>query len=170
MTKARKKHLPVMGVGPVYGVVILALSAAGIALSAAGRVPVARIPALRVPMLVVGIGLIVLGVAFWWSAVFQTRVEAHIKNNTLVTTGVYAWVRNPIYSALGMICAGALLLAGNLWLLLLPVLFWAFLTVLMKHTEEKWLRQLHGQTYLAYCRRVNRCIPWPPGWKAGGRA
>jgi protein-S-isoprenylcysteine O-methyltransferase Ste14 len=44
---------------------------------------------------------------------------------------------------------------------LLPV-FWAFLTVLMKATEEKWLRDLYGQEFEEYCARTNRCIPWFP--------
>lgn len=35
------------------------------------------------------------------------------------------------------------------------------MTVLMKNTEEKWLYALYGQEYLDYCKRVNRCIPWP---------
>lgn len=53
-----------------------------------------------------------------------------------------------------------LMIYGNLWLLILPVLYWLFLTVLMKCTEEKWLKNLYGMEYEEYCRRVNRCIPW----------
>ena len=162
MMKKRQGHLPVFGVGPIYGAVIILLTAAGMLLSSAGYLPVTALPALRVPLLVIGILLIVLGAAFWCSAVFQARVDDHIKDNTLVTTGVYAWVRNPIYSAFLMACTGVLLLANNLWLLVLPIAFWAFWTVLMKCTEEKWLAKLHRQDYLDYCSRVNRCIPWFP--------
>lgn len=157
-----KEHLPVFGVGPIYGAVLVLMTAAGILLSAAGYLPVASVPFFRRPMMAAGILLLVLGALFWWSAVFQARVDDHIKNNTLATEGVYAWVRNPIYSAFLMACTGALLLADNLWLLVLPVPFWAFLTALMKCTEEKWLLKLHGQEYLDYCSRVNRCIPWFP--------
>ncbi len=35
------------------------------------------------------------------------------------------------------------------------------MTVLMKATEEKWLRNLYEQEYADYCRRVNRCWRWP---------
>ena len=55
-----------------------------------------------------------------------------------------------------------LMIYGNLWLLILPVLYWLFLTVLMKCTEEKWLKNLYGVEYEEYCWRVNRCIPWFP--------
>ena len=44
--------------------------------------------------------------------------------------------------------------------MILPFVFWGFMTVLMKHTEEKWLRRTFGQPYDEYCKKVNRCIPW----------
>lgn len=52
-------------------------------------------------------------------------------------------------------------MAGNFILLILPFVYWIFMTVLMKNTEEKWLSELYGDEYAAYCRRVNRCIPFP---------
>ena len=82
--------------------------------------------------------------------------------NELVTTGPYVWVRNPVYSAILLLCTGLLLMAYNLWLLLLPPVLWALMTAMLIPTEERWLRELHGQAYADYCERVNRCIPWPP--------
>lgn len=157
-----RKPLPTYGVGPVYGIAILLLTAIGIARSAAGRPPVARFGPLRLPLLAIGILLILAGIWMWHSAVFRARLDDHIKSNTLVTTGIYAWVRNPIYAALLMACTGALLAADNLWLLILPPAYWLFLTVLMKCTEERWLAARYGEAYADYCRRVNRCIPRPP--------
>lgn len=158
-----KQHLPMYGVGPLYVAVIALLTIFGIVLTVTGRLPVCRYGMFRVPFAVVGAMLILSGVWLWYSAVFRAKVDDHIKTNTLVTTGVYAWVRNPIYSAFLIACSGALLLANNLCLLVLPVVYWLYLTVLMKHTEEKWLSALHGQEYTDYCRRVNRCIPWFQG-------
>lgn len=82
--------------------------------------------------------------------------------NELVTTGVYSVVRHPIYSAFAFVLTGVLLIYSNLYLLLLPFMYWAFLTALMKATEEKWLVDQFGKEYEDYCRRVNRCIPWFP--------
>lgn len=160
-----QEHLPVYGVGPIYGAAVVLLTVLGIRLTHAGIIPIVRYGLFRIPLAAVGAALILLGAWMWYSAVFCTKVDDYIKGNTLATTGVYAWVRNPIYSAFLLACTGALLLANNLWLLILPVVDWGFLTVLMKHTEEKWLARLHGGKYADYCRRVNRCIPWPP--KAG---
>ncbi len=58
---------------------------------------------------------------------------------------------------------GALLISGNLFFCPLFLFYWIFMTVLMKCTEEKWLKNLYGREYEEYCRRVNRCIPWLPG-------
>lgn len=159
--KARK-HLPMYGVGPVYGATVVLSAALGIALARAGRLPPAGYGILRIPLSALGIALIASGAWLWHGAVFRARLDDHIRGNTLATSGVYAWVRNPIYSAFLLACTGALLLANNLWLLALPPLYWLFLTVLMKHTEEKWLAALHGAKYAAYCAQVNRCIPRPP--------
>lgn len=158
----RNRQLPMYGVGPVYVAVIAAVTVGGLVLSASGATASGKVPGLRGPFVVLGSLLIGAGVWLWHGAVFRARVDDYIRTGTLATTGVYAWVRNPIYSAFWMACTGALLWAGDLWLLGLPVLFWLFLTVLMKHTEEKWLLERFGREYEDYCRRVNRCIPWFP--------
>ena len=165
----KQEHLPMYGVGPAYGAVVLLATALGHVLTYTGRMPVRPFGPLRIPVAAVAAALILLGLWLWYSAVFRARVDEHIKENTLAAAGVYAWVRNPIYSAFLLAGSGALLLANNLWLLVLPPLYWLFLTVLMKCTEEKWLAKLHGDAYAAYCRRVNRCIPWFPKNEREGR-
>lgn len=158
----RKKPLPMYGVGPLYVAVILTLTAGALALSAWGVTASGRVPGLRVPFAALGTALIAAGAWLWYGAVFRARVDDHIRNRTLATTGVYAWVRNPIYAAFLLACTGALLWAGDLWLLILPPVFWLFLTGLMKRTEERWLLERFGKEYEDYRRRVNRCIPWFP--------
>lgn len=59
-------------------------------------------------------------------------------------------------------CTGTILIAHNLYLLIIPILFWIEMTIVLKNTEEKWLTNLYGQEYIDYCKRVNRCIPWFP--------
>ena len=94
-----------------------------------------------------GVLLIVMGAVLWILALFREKIDDRIINNHLVTDCVYALVRNPIYSAFLSVCTGTLMIYGNLWLLILPVLYWLFLTVLMKCTEEKWLKNLYGAEY-----------------------
>ncbi len=155
----RKNQLPVYGVGPLYGFGISAVSILFIVLSK----KVFRTGAasgLKIPFVIFGIAFILGGIAIWLSAVILAKIDDGIKTNTLVTHGIYAYCRNPIYTAVTFVNIGALLIANNLWLLLLPFCYWAFMTVLMKHTEEKWLYDMFGEEYAAYCKKVNRCIPW----------
>lgn len=157
-----KTHLPRYGVGPLYISGIILLTAAGIWL-AADVLPSGQVTGVsRLGLALLGAALAAEGIPLLYGALVSARVGDFIRSNTLLTTGVYAWVRNPIYSAFLLFCTGALLLAGNLWLLFLPPAYWAFLTVLMRCTEERWLLALYGTAYVGYCGRVNRCIPWFP--------
>ena len=157
----KKKHLPMMGVGPIYGAVIIAVTVIAVIAGKSPAFETGRVIFLKIPLLIIGILLIILGVYLWAGALFQSKIDRHIEENRLATTGVYALVRNPIYSAFMFFCTGALMIAGNLFFLSLFFFYWIFMTVLMKYTEEKWLKNLFGREYEDYCRRVNRCIPWP---------
>ena len=155
-----KGHLPILGVGPLYVVTIILMTIISITLSATGIIPVITFANFQWIFILIGILCFIIGITLWLKAVIIDRLDTHIIKNELVTTGVYAYVRNPVYSAFMFVCTGVLLIYGNLVLLLLPIIYWGFMTVLMKSTEEKWLEDLYGQEYIQYLQRVNRCIPW----------
>ena len=101
-----------------------------------------------------------LGLYLWIEAVIIQKINKKVKENKLITTGVYGIVRNPVYSAFLFIFTAILLFTSNYILLILPFVFWAFLTILMKNTEEKWLKNEFGKEYEEYLKEVNRVIPW----------
>ena len=156
----KKDHLPILGVGPLYVVTIILMTIISITLSATGIIPVITFANFQWIFILIGILCFIIGITLWLKAVIIDRLDAHIIKNELVTTGVYAYVRNPVYSAFMFVCTGVLLIYGNLVLLVLPIIYWGFMTVLMKLTEEKWLENLYGKEYIQYRQRVNRCIPW----------
>ena len=156
----KKDHLPILGVGPLYVITIVLITIIGIFLSATRFIPVITFTNIRLIFVLIGILCFIIGITLWLKAVIIDRLDAHIIKNELVTTGVYAYVRNPVYSAFMFVCTGVLLIYGNLVLLVLPIIYWGFMTVLMKLTEEKWLEDLYGKEYVQYRQRVNRCIPW----------
>ena len=156
----KKDHLPILGVGPLYVITIVLITIISIIFSATRFIPVITFTNMRWIFILIGILCFAIGITLWLRAVIIDRLDAHIIKNELVTTGVYAYVRNPVYSAFMFVCTGVLLIYGNLILLLLPIIYWVFMTVLMKSTEEKWLEDLYGQEYIQYLQRVNRCIPW----------
>mgnify|MGYP000052247613 CR=1 FL=1 len=157
---ADRNHLPMYGVGPIYGGVIIMVTIAAVFLGKCEVFEKGRIELLKIPFFAVGVLLIVLGVFLWCGAVFRSKIDDGIMGNRLVETGVYSLCRNPIYSAFMFFCTGALMISGNLFFLPLFFFYWFFMTVLMKGTEEKWLLKLYGTEYSNYCKRVNRCIPW----------
>lgn len=154
-----KGHLPILGVGPLYVVTIILMTIISITLSATGIIPVITFANFQWIFILIGILCFIIGITLWLKAVIIDRLDAHIIKNELVTTGVYAYVRNPVYSAFMFVCTGVLWIYGNLVLLVLPIIYWGFMTVLMKLTEEKWLEDLYGKEYVQYRQRVNRCIP-----------
>ncbi len=162
MKKEKQEHLPVMGVGPVCIAIMIAFTAAGIALVKFNMLTSGDVGGgvITVLFVIAGILCIAGGIILWYAAVFSAKIDITIKSNRLETGGVYAIVRNPIYSAFLFICIGALLFCRNWYVLILPPLFWVYLTVFMKLTEEKWLSERFCEEYKAYSKRVNRFIPW----------
>ncbi|WP_405270661.1 methyltransferase family protein [Methanobrevibacter sp.] len=150
-------HLPVFGIGPYLIGLIALISVIAIALSLKKIIP--SYSTNQILMTIVGAILIVCGAIFWISAVLKSRIDDNIKNNQLVTTGIYGIVRHPIYAAFLYAITGFIFIANNVLLLILPVAYWLILTLAMIKTEEKWLVDLHGDDYLDYSKNVNRFIP-----------
>ena len=156
----KKIKMSVLGIGPVYVLSCLIVTVLSIYISEKGSLNSGEISKLRLIMVFFGILSILLGVILWIQAVFSQKMVKAIKDNILLTKGVYAVVRNPIYSAFFFVFTGMLFIEANLWLLILPIVFWLYMTILLKLTEEKWLKEAFGQEYIEYCARVNRVFPW----------
>ena len=156
----KKNTLPVFGVGPIYAVSCIILTVLGLYLKKKGFLDSGELPALKQSAMVIGGLLIFIGVVLWIYAVIIQRISREISSGNLVTTGIYSIVRNPIYLAFLCVCTGILVTAHNVYLLIFPIIFYIFLTVLMKQTEEKWLLKKFGTEYAEYCKHVNRVIPW----------
>lgn len=111
---------------------------------------------------VVGALLCVLGLAIWITGAFKSDMDESIIENKLKTDGIYACVRNPMYTGWWFLIIGVSFMWHNIFLVLLIFVDWLILTIVLKNTEEKWLTDLYGRDYVAYKARVNRCIPWFP--------
>ena len=140
----------------------LVVTVLAIILSKMGIIYSLQVKELKTPFIIIGIMLILLGAWLWFSSNFKVKIDACIKENHLVTSGVYSMVRNPIYSAFFLVCIGAFFIETNIILFVLPVVYYVYMTVFLIKTEEKWLSELYGQEYEEYCKNVNHCIPWTP--------
>lgn len=74
----------------------------------------------------------------------------------LVTSGVFAWTRNPMYLGLLMLLLGWAVKLGTLSPLIGPLLFRLLIQYLQIRPEEHALRLRFGTDYDRYCQRVNR--------------
>lgn len=159
---SKPDHLPLYGVGPVINFGQFIFTALAIVLTHVFDFKFPTTGAVDVVFGVLGFALIAFGLYLDVSAKLQSKIFQRVEENKLITDGVYGIVRNPVYSGAWLACTGAVFLANNLILLIVPVICWAYMTVFLIHTEEKWLKDLYGQEYVSYCQRVNRCIPWFP--------
>jgi protein-S-isoprenylcysteine O-methyltransferase Ste14 len=160
------QKLPLFGVRPyiVYG--MAAVTIAGIILCAY----ILKIGNLDGPWIltfrIIGGILIALGLIIWYIGALCSGMDESIAENRLKTDGIYAWVRNPMYSGWWMVLSGVSLMWHNAALLVTIPINWGIMTVTLKNTEEKWLLNLYGQEYRDYCKQVNRCLPMIPKKKA----
>jgi protein-S-isoprenylcysteine O-methyltransferase Ste14 len=75
----------------------------------------------------------------------------------LVTTGVFAWSRNPIYIGLFLVLAGQFLVFPN-WVPLVYLFAGTWLFHRQVLREEGFMRRQYGEEYSAYCQRVRRYV------------
>ena len=104
--------------------------------------------------------LLGLGGLAWSLASFGRSFRVGIDTTTpgsLVTTGVFAFSRNPIYTAFAFILLGEFLIFPN-WILLLFLVaaVWLFHRQVLR--EEEYMKEHYGADYAEYCRKVRRYL------------
>ena len=88
----------------------------------------------------------------------HTTVNPYKAVFALVSTGPYAFSRNPIYLGDWLVYAGVILLLKTYWTLALaPVVWWVMRYHVIAH-EEAHLMARFGETYREYTSRVRRWI------------
>ncbi|UOE44825.1 methyltransferase family protein [Agromyces larvae] len=115
-----------------------------------------------VAWLAIGVGAACLLFAFALFAVHRGTPAPVAPTETLVVTGVYRFVRNPMYLAVLAIILGQALLFGSWWLVLYAAIALAAVVAFVKGYEEPTLTRTYGEQYLEYRRNV-------PGGARGSR-
>ena len=86
---------------------------------------------------------------------------------TLVISGLYRYVRNPMYVAVFAIVVGQGLLFGDTDTLLYAACVWIGFTLFVMLYEEPTLRRTFTNQYATYCANVHRWIPRLTPWHGG---
>jgi protein-S-isoprenylcysteine O-methyltransferase Ste14 len=84
----------------------------------------------------------------------------------LVVSGLYRYVRNPIYVAVVAVILGQAVLFADWHLLGYGALLWLFFHIVVIAFEEPTLRQSFGAEYESYCANVPRWLPRLTPWRA----
>ena len=85
--------------------------------------------------------------------------QKQVAASTLIRSGMFAYIRNPLYLGDLLIICGFVLIASCPWwyLLVLPGFVGVYWSIVL--AEEDFLRQKFGQDYVDYCQTVNRFVP-----------
>lgn len=121
------------------------------------------LPLLPPEVVWIGAGIAVVGIALaLWGRTTMLRAGTNINPyqpaTALVTSGPFAWTRNPLYVSLTLFYAGLALVArSGTALLLLPVVL-IIMDVGVIRREERYLEAKFGEAYRAYRGRVRRWV------------
>lgn len=134
------------------------------------------VPFIGVPLLVPGTQrawtwvvaalLVVIGEAFRLTGVAAAGTVTRRRSRAvqrLVTYGIFAWVRNPLYVGNLFAWLGVVVASGVLWFLPVAVVLFAVEYTFIVRFEEGVLESTFGEEYLAYKRRTPRWVPRQPG-------
>lgn len=103
--------------------------------------------------------LLSLMCVFYLSRVFsrvKTNIEPWKPTSAIISTGLYAYSRNPIYVAFAIISIGIGLMVNNGWVVMsfLPATMAVYVVAIKK--EEAYLEKMFAQEYLNYKNKVRR--------------
>ncbi|MBN1516403.1 hypothetical protein JXA32_07520 [Candidatus Sumerlaeota bacterium] len=120
-------------------------------------------PRLPSPLNWLGLAFLAIGSALDLQSVLRlllarTTVFPYRDSQTLITTGVYRFTRNPIYLGMALILLGAALMLGTLTpLLAIPMFVWLMDRFVIR-MEEGMLEERFGDAYRTYCRQTRRWL------------
>lgn len=117
---------------------------------------------IKPPLVYVGWLLVVVGFVFVAKTITLLRKRASSNvvrtSNILITDGVFALSRNPLYAAELLIVMGVAIVLGSLSAFIAPVAYIVIVSWFVVPFEEGQLRKKFGLEYEAYARSVRRWI------------
>ncbi|MGK5448975.1 methyltransferase family protein [Streptomyces radiopugnans] len=144
------------------GVLFVAALLGGAAAPAAALagLPTAAVPALRWTGLVVALAGMAATTAAQTNmgASWRVGVDAG-ERTTLVTGGLFAHVRNPVFTAMTVTGTGLALMVPNPVSLIAVAALIAAVQLQVRVVEEPYIRAVHGPAYAAYTARTGRFLP-----------
>jgi protein-S-isoprenylcysteine O-methyltransferase Ste14 len=125
---------------------------------------------------IVGIALVALGLSVLLECFARFALRGRgtpapiAPTASLVVSGLYRYVRNPMYWGVLTTVLGQALLFGSVALLEYAVALWIVFHAFVVGYEERALRRQFGDSYDAYRKNVRRWLPRPTPWDPSRRS
>ena len=107
------------------------------------------------------IGIVLLAMGIPMLIVAALTISVGFRNGKLLTTGIYALSRNPIYAAWILFIVPGLSLFFKSWLILGTTLATYLAFKIFIKEESTYLKETFGRDYLTYEANVNELLPIP---------
>ena len=114
---------------------------------------------LGLAFVLVGLGTIVSCSRLFKKA--HTNIEPWKTTSHIVTTGIYAFSRNPIYLSFVLIGLGIAFAVNTLWIVLMQISVVLLIQKFVIAKEETYLESKFGEEYRTYKSNVHRWISLP---------
>jgi protein-S-isoprenylcysteine O-methyltransferase Ste14 len=105
-----------------------------------------------------GLALVAAGLVL---RVFARGWKVENSGGRLVTTGLYAYIRHPLYVASFLIGLGLCLILGDPVVLAVYVVLYLAMHAWVIHGEERWMAEHWRDDYQRHAARVPRFLPHP---------
>jgi protein-S-isoprenylcysteine O-methyltransferase Ste14 len=115
--------------------------------------------------------MIVAGVAVLVDSFLRFALEGRgtpapiLPPNELVVSGLFRYVRNPMYAALLSVIVGQALVLGSATLVWYAAILWVQFHLFVLLYEERALRRRFGRSYEVYAANVRRWLPRVSPWR-----
>ena len=111
--------------------------------------------------IVAALGQLIRAVTIGFRYVIRGGRGRRVYAEDLVTDGVYALVRNPMYVGNLLIVVGVAIAANSWATVLVGIPLAVFMYICIVAAEEEYLLGRFGEAFKAYCRDVPRWLPRP---------
>lgn len=88
----------------------------------------------------------------------ETNIEPWKPTTKIVSTGVFAYSRNPVYAAFCIISIGVGIILNSIWILLSVIPSGILVYFIAIKKEELYLEEKFGEEYLRYKSKVRRWL------------
>lgn len=126
--------------------------------------------------LIVGFLLVLIGegIRLWGASIIgsETRTTGQVGGTYLITTGPFAYVRNPLYLGNLFLYLGVGVMSNALfpWFVVVAVALFFIQYYLIVTLEEEYLAKTFGLAFEEYASRVRRFVPHLRSYRASSTA